>query len=93
MNCLHKTKFAGQWILRAIKIRSTTSFTGEVRFYDMLKKAASMKEIHRRQKSWEIFRHVSSSLILGVSAVFARELCWTIQERLGITWGITVGQK
>jgi hypothetical protein len=38
MDCLNKTKFAGQWILRAIKILSTTSFAGEVRFYDMLNK-------------------------------------------------------
>jgi hypothetical protein len=61
--------------LRAIKIRSATSFGGEVKLtvsfhkiYGMLKNPTSMKEILLRKNSAAIYRQVSPTSLLGFSA-------------------------
>jgi hypothetical protein len=69
--------------LRETKIRSTTSFRGEVkpavlccRSYGMLKNTTSVKEILRGQNSTFIRHILPASLLDGTSNV-ARELWWT----------------
>jgi hypothetical protein len=67
--------------LRVIKIDSMTSFEGEVkpsvlcqRFYGMLKKPASMKEILRRQNSTAFSHQVSPVSLLMSPLIIAKEL-------------------
>jgi hypothetical protein len=59
--------------LRGTKIRSKTSFGGEVklsvhvvRFYGMLKNPTNVKEIHRRKNSGDISRQVSPASLLDI---------------------------
>jgi hypothetical protein len=74
--------------LTAIKIRSTTSFGGEVKpsvpYREILrhvkKTVRVMEEILRRKNSTATSRQVSPASLLAVSAGNARELRWTNQE-------------
>jgi hypothetical protein len=84
--------------LRAIKIRSTSSFGGEVkpsvhvvRFYGMLKIPADYVGKTSPSKRTEISRQLSASL-LGVSAT-TRRLWWMNHKLLELRWGRTINKN
>jgi hypothetical protein len=89
----------GQWTLRAINIRSMTSFRQEVslrfhvvRFYGILKNPAEYEKDISSAKFTAISRQVLLLRYLASLMVTARELWWMNRELLELKWG-TAFQK